>query len=97
MLKFLKGLFLTYHFFIALLLVVVLFVIGFILPIFFIVAQAGLALFIAVVILETFVLYVKKNPISGKRIVHNPLSLGDKNTIKIQVQNNYGFTVNLTV
>ena len=91
--RFIRGLFLTYRFFAALIVVAFVFVQGFVYPIMFIVGQALLLLFLCIVGLELFILFIKKNPIAAKRTVMNPLSLGDDNTVKINVTNQYGFPI----
>ena len=95
--RLIRGLYLSYRFFAALLVITTLFVLGFIWPLFFVIAQAILALLIALVGLEMFVLFAKKEPIEGARKVMNPLSLGDDNKVHISVKNNYGFTVKCVI
>ena len=94
---FFKLLYLPYEFFIGLLIIVTLFVFGFIFPAMFLVAQATLGLFLALCILEFFVLNIKKQPIAGMRNVMNPLSVGDDNLVKLSVKNRYNFTVRTVV
>lgn len=56
-----------------------------------------LALVLAIVLLEIFILFVKKQPVEAKRTVMNPLSLGDDNKVSISVKNKYTFLVNVIV
>lgn len=93
----LRELFLTYRFFIALLIIASIFVMGFVMPVFFLVGQGCLALLLAIVGLEITVLFLRKNPIEGGRNVMNPLSLGDENKVKLRIQNRYPFTVNAQI
>jgi uncharacterized protein (DUF58 family) len=95
--KFLSRLFLSYRFFIALLFIAVVFVVSFVFPLFFLVGQGLLALLLAIVLLETFILFVKSNPIEGDRKVSNPLSLGDENMVRINIKKNYSFTITLQI
>lgn len=95
--RIINGLFLSYRFFIALVVVAAVFVCGFVWPIFFIVGQALLVLVFSIVCLEIFVLFVKKNPIKAKRNLMNPLSLGDENKVSIDVKSNFTFTVSAKV
>ena len=92
-----RGLFLSYRFFVALVVVAIVFVTGFVFPLFFVLGQALLVLVFAILLLEIFILFVKKNPVDAKRSVMNPLSLGDDNKVKLSVQNNFGFSVNAIV
>ncbi len=92
--RIIRELFLSYRFFITLIGVATIFVIGFAFPIFFIIGQALLALVVAILGLEIFILFNKKAPISAKRKVMSQLSLGDDNKVDLVVKNNFGFTVN---
>jgi uncharacterized protein (DUF58 family) len=94
---FFRNLYLSYEFFIGLLVVATLFVLGFVYPIMFLVAQGALAVFGALFFLELFVLHIKRKPIRGHRIVMNPLSVGDDNSVSIKVVNTYGFPVRAVV
>ena len=58
--RILKGLYLPYEFFIGLVAIATLFVLGFVYSGMFLVAQAALALFLALAILELFILFIKK-------------------------------------
>ncbi|UKN00432.1 DUF58 domain-containing protein [Paracrocinitomix mangrovi] len=94
---FYKRLYLTYEFFIVLLGIAVLFVFGFIIPAFFLIAQACLALFLAITLLEFVILQFVKKPIAGTRDVMNPLSVGDDNRVTIRIKNRYNFKVRIIV
>jgi uncharacterized protein (DUF58 family) len=95
--KFLRGLYLPYEFFIGLLIIAALFVFGFAYSVLFFVAQGAFALFLALVLLEILILFAKKEPVSGRRDVINPLSVGDDNRVKILVTNHYNFTIRTIV
>lgn len=97
MIRFLRGLYLSYLFFIGLLVLVTLFVIAFVFPVLFMVAQGALMLFLAIVLLEMFILFVKKKPVSGSRKVMNPMSMGDENKVTLELQNDYSFPVRLVI
>ncbi|MBN4072531.1 DUF58 domain-containing protein [Crocinitomix catalasitica] len=97
MVRLFRGLYLTYGFFIALLVLVVIFIIGFVFPIVFLIAQVAMALLLAIVLLEIFILFVKKDPLDGERHVMNPMSMGDDNKVDIEVQNNYAFPIRLII
>ena len=93
----LRRLYLTYEFFIAIIAIAVLFVFGFVYSAVFLVAQGALALFIALCILEIFILYVKKHPVKAKRKVMNPLSVGDDNKVVLEVSNHYNFPIRMVI
>ena len=92
-----RGIFLSYRFFIALIIVAFVFVYGFVSPIFFVVGQGLLVLVLSIVSLEIFILFGKKKPIQANRNVMNPLSLGDQNKVEIVVQNQYNFSVSAVI
>lgn len=92
-----RGLFLTYRFFLATLAVVVIFIIGFIIPLFFWVGQIALVAVIAITILEIIVLFNTRKPFEGNRKVAYQLSLGDKNKVRILLKNTYNFPVYIIV
>ena len=95
--RLIRGLFLSYRFFIALLIVAMVFVYGFVTPIFFAVGQGLLVLVGSILALEIFILFGKINPIEATRNVMNPLSLGDQNKVTIVVQNNFNFTISAVI
>jgi uncharacterized protein (DUF58 family) len=72
-------------------------VLGFIFSGMFLVAQGAFAVFFALFFLELFVLYTKKKPVTGHRIVMNPLSVGDDNTVSIKVVNRYRFPIRAVI
>ena len=87
----------SYRFFIILLAIAVLMAIGFVYPIFFLIGQGALLVLIAILLVEIFILFFKKNPITANRKVMNPLSMGDDNKVHINVYSNYNFPVNVVV
>ncbi len=88
-----RFLYLNTRFYLALLLVVILFVISFFAPFFFYVALIVLAVIAALITVEIFMLFHKKEGIAAKRIVPERLSNGDKNEIGLNIKNNYPFAV----
>ncbi|MEX1000748.1 MAG: DUF58 domain-containing protein [Crocinitomicaceae bacterium] len=94
---FFRCLYLSYEFFIGLLLIAVIFVFGFAYPAMFLVGQAALGLFLALCLLEFIILNSKKQAIIGTRSVMNPLSVGDDNRVAIVVKNRYNFPVRAVV
>ncbi|MGB1104199.1 MAG: DUF58 domain-containing protein [Crocinitomicaceae bacterium] len=95
--RILSGLFLSYRFFIAILIVVVVLVMGFVWPIAFILGQLLLALTVGILLLEIFVLVVNRKPVKGERHLTNPMSLGDENKVSVKLESHYPFKVNLKV
>jgi uncharacterized protein (DUF58 family) len=95
--RFLKGIYLTSWFFIVLTSTSFVFVMAFLFPFLFIIAQAILAGFVGLVLIEILLLYLQKKPFTGERRVMNPLSLGDDNKVSIIVTNKYNFPVRAVV
>ncbi len=95
--KFIRNLYLTYRFFILLLLLVVVFATGFVFPVFFLIGQIAVASLLALVLLEIVILFVKKNPVQVKRTVSSQLSLGDENKVKLKIAHSYNFPVYLDI
>ncbi|WP_070138050.1 DUF58 domain-containing protein [Crocinitomix algicola] len=95
--RYIRDLFLSYRFFAALILIAVIFVVGFAINVFFLVGQVLLMLLTAICVLEIVILFAPKKPIKAKRKVPNPLSLGDDNPVRLEVLNNYAFNVSITV
>lgn len=95
--KFIAGLYLSYRFFIALMVIAAVLATGFVIPIFFLIGQGALALFLAILLVEIFALFFKKNAIVGERFVMNPLSMGDDNKVAITIKSNYSFPINVEI
>lgn len=95
--RLIKGIYLTYWFFIALSGIAFVFVLAFLFPFLFVIAQLVLAGFCGLVLVELILLYLSKKPIEGKRKVLNPLSLGDDNKIKISIKSNFKFPTRIVI
>lgn len=95
--RFIRGLYFTYWFFAAIILLVVVFCIGFAWPIFFIIGQGALAVIGAIILLEMVVLFGKKNPIQANRHVMLPLSMGDDNKVTLEITNLFPFPVRAVI
>lgn len=95
--KFFRDLFLTQYFFICLALIVFLFVVAYIFPVFFFVPQLVLVAFMLVFITDVFVLFNVKLGITASRQAADKLSIGDDNNIIISVKNFYRFPVKAAV
>ena len=92
-----KFLYLNTRFYLALLVVIILFTIGFFAPFFFYVALIILAVFVGLIAVEIFLLFHKKDGITVERMVPERLSNGDKNEINLNIKNNYGFSVAIEI
>lgn len=95
--KLIRSLYFSYTFFIAILCIVVCFVLGFLVPILFIIAQLALLGLMGLLILECVMLFLNKKPIKAHREVANQMSLGDENKVSITAQHHYNFPVFVTV
>jgi uncharacterized protein (DUF58 family) len=97
MLRFIRSLYLSYRFFIVLLIAAITMAVGFVWPVFFLAGQGLMVLLAAILSVEIFILFPKKKPVSAKRNVMNPLSMGDDNKVSITVTNHYGFPIHIDV
>ncbi len=93
----LKGLYFTNWFFIALLGIVFVFIMAFLFPFLFAIAQGALILLLAIIFLEIFILFMPKQPIAAQRKVNQPISLGDENPVSIKITNLYQTAVRALV
>src|SRR5690606_36601728 len=92
-----KFLYLNTRFYLALLLIVILFAIGLFAPFFFYVAVVVLIALIVLITVEIFMLFHKKEGILAKRTIAERLSNGDENEIGLNVKNNYPFAIDLEI
>lgn len=92
-----KNLFINNRFFFALFGVGVTYVLAFFFSVLMGVAHAFLILVFIIFLIDFLLLFNQKNPIVAQRILPEKLSNGDKNTIKIDLKNNYPFTIKTTV
>lgn len=88
-----KNLYLNNRLFFALFAVGITYVLGFFFPFLMNVAHLLLLLIFLAAFVDFLLLNVEKNGISGQRILPEKLSNGDKNSIKIDLKNNYSFTI----
>lgn len=93
--NFIKSLYLSERFYISIINIIVLALLGHFVPLLFPIAKISLLLFFALVAVDSLMLYRSKRGISGKRICPEKLSNGDENTIGIHIENNYPFTINI--
>ncbi len=92
-----QGLYLSYAFFIALLLLAIVFAMGFAWPGVFIIAQVALAVMLAIVLLEALLLFVVRQPLGGYRRVITPLSMGDENSVTLGITNRFKFPIRILI
>lgn len=91
--KFIRSIYLMRNLFIAIGVIVGLFIFGSASAIFLIMAQLCLLGLLVAIFVELLILYRVKNGVIGERDVPDRLSNGDKNSIYIHLQNHYSFGV----
>lgn len=97
MLSFFKQFYLTNYFFLYWIGVIVLFCFSFPFSFLFPIAQLALVILLAILFLDTFILFFSKAKIKAKRTVSSPLSLGDLNHVELIVKSNYNIPVSVKV
>lgn len=88
-----KNLYINTRFFFALIGVGILYVFAFFFPFLMIAAHLLLLLCFLVVMVDYLFVFNRKDGILAQRILPEKLSNGDENPVKIDIKNNYGFTV----
>ena len=97
MIPLIRSLYFQNRFFIALGLVVLLFVISFSFPVLFVISQLTLLVVILLLLADMLLLYRVKRGIHGKRICPDKLSNGDENEITLTIENYYNFEAHLSI
>jgi len=92
-----KNLYINTRFFFALIGVGILYVFAFFFPFLMWVAHILLLLCFFTAMVEYLLLFNAKNGISAQRILPEKLSNGDENPVKVDIRNNYDFTLNVRV
>ncbi len=92
-----KNLFLTNNFFIALIIIIVLFVLAYIFPAIMFVPQLLLFAFVCVFIADLILLFNVEKGITAKRNLSEKLSVGDENKIALKLKNFYKFPAKVEV
>ncbi|MGB5418166.1 MAG: DUF58 domain-containing protein [Algibacter sp.] len=77
--------------------IVVLFALSYFIPILFNVAQLSILILVLLFILDFLIVFLGKNKIEAKRILPDKFSNGDKNQIKLEINNNYLLTIHLEI
>jgi uncharacterized protein (DUF58 family) len=89
--KYLQPLFFSSRFYWSLTAIIVLFVLSFNWSVLFNLSQLILLAFAVLVLLDYMVLFFRKDPIVGKRILPERFSNGDENKVKLIIKSNYPF------
>jgi len=96
-LKIFKPFYIQPRFFYAGIGIIVLFALSYFIPILFNIAQLSILVLILLFFLDFLIVFVGKNKISATRILPDKFSNGDKNQIKLEINNNYPFTIHLEI
>lgn len=92
-----KNLYIHTRFFLALIIVGIVYVFAFFFPWMMVLAHVLLLLVFLAAMVESLFLFSRKENISAQRILPEKLSNGDENPVKIDLRNNYSFKVNVNV
>ncbi|MBD8083464.1 DUF58 domain-containing protein [Chryseobacterium caseinilyticum] len=92
-----KNLYIHTRFFLALIVVGIVYIFAFFFPWMMMVAHVLLLLVFLAAMVEYLFLFSRKENISAQRILPEKLSNGDENPVKIDLRNNYIFKVNVNV
>ncbi len=92
-----NPLFLKSRFFIAIGILVAMFLLGFVYIGLFVIARVGFVVLLAALGLDIYFLFSKRNALIGKRDCADRLSNGDENNIYLYCENRFGFTVKLSL
>ena len=85
-----SSIYFTNWFYIALLSIVFTFIMAFQFPFLMVIAQGGIFLMIAIMVLELIILFGPKKTLDAERKVNNTISMGDENIVE-KSENNYGW------
>ncbi|HET9054442.1 MAG TPA: hypothetical protein VFM90_09725, partial [Cyclobacteriaceae bacterium] len=92
-----RSFMLTRNVYLLLAAVVLLFILSFFVPVLFSAARLLLASLTMLVLTDAMVLYAKPRAFKGRRITAERFSNGDDNMIHLHVENQYTFTVSVTL
>jgi uncharacterized protein (DUF58 family) len=95
--KYIGGLYLSTRFYLAACLCIVLFIVSFLYPSFFLIPVILFRVFIALVVIDYFFLFVFSKGPSAKRLMADRFSNGDENKVELQVKNNMPFVVDMEI
>lgn len=99
MFKFYKSLFLSSLFYITMGVMIVTFIVGQVLPLFFLMGQLILVSFFLLVVLDLLLLYLQHGSAAmiAARILPDRFSNGDNNQVKLSIKNGFPFPVRLKI
>lgn len=95
--KFLKPFYIQPRFFYAGIGIVVLFAVSYFIPVLFNIAQLSILVLLGLFLLDILFVFLGKQKIEATRIVPDKFSNGDANIIKLNIRNNYPFTIHLEI
>ena len=95
--KFFKPFYIQPRFFYVGIGIVVLFALSYFIPLLFNIAQLSILVLILLFILDFIIVFIGKNKLNATRILPDKFSNGDKNQIKLNINNNYSISVYLEI
>lgn len=95
--KFFKPFYIQPRFFYAGIGIVVLFALSYFIPILFNIAQLSILVLILFFVLDFLIIFIGKNKIEATRALPEKFSNGDKNSIELNIKNNYPITIHLEI
>ncbi|WP_109695434.1 DUF58 domain-containing protein [Chitinophaga deserti] len=93
LLRFYQSLFFRNRLYLALGILVIVFIIGFFLPVAYLLGLIGSAVWLALLLVDIFILYAPRKPIQASRVMADRFSNGDENPVQYLLQSRYGFPV----
>lgn len=97
MIRFFSSLYITSRVFIALGVLMFLFMVAFFFPVINIVPRAGLLVLLFFIVLDAALLYSRGRPVEAARSLPERLSNGDDNAVRLRIKSMYNFPVLLSV
>ncbi|WP_298534497.1 DUF58 domain-containing protein [uncultured Algibacter sp.] len=95
--KLLKAFYIQPRFFYAGIGIVVLFALSYFIPILFNIAQLSILILVLLFFIDIIILFAGKHKIEATRTVPDKFSNGDSNLIKLNISNNYSYTIHLEI
>ena len=95
--KFFKPFYIQPRFFYAGIGIVVLFALSYFIPLLFNIAQLSILVLILLFFLDFLIVFIGKNKLEATRILPDKFSNGDKNQIRLQINNHYPISVYLEI
>ncbi|GAA3621619.1 DUF58 domain-containing protein [Flavivirga jejuensis] len=95
--KFFKPFYIQPRFFYAGIGIVVLFALSYFIPLLFNIAQLSILILILLFFLDLLIVFIGKNKLEATRVLPDKFSNGDKNQVKLNINNNYPISVYLEI